>query len=185
MCATKVDVSCRSRRENVSESLLSCATARERVGGKRCVPHLYGSPRMPSYACVANSPSQPRVHRKATIFEYSSPTTTKLGLDYCMSTARHVAFLLLVPITAMPACHAMSQRNTNQQVQLAICVLGIYGCYLSLGMIQEGITTYRAEDGSRYSGAAQRQVMRARRFQPGSAPVSHRQYCGYVDRHCG
>eukprot|EP00903_Cladosiphon_okamuranus_P015393 g14217.t1 len=39
----------------------------------------------------------------------------------------------------------------SMEATLVICVLGIYSCYLSAGMLQEAISSYRSPDGGRFS----------------------------------
>eukprot|EP00752_Nemacystus_decipiens_P004865 g4428.t1 len=46
---------------------------------------------------------------------------------------------------------AASAGGLSMEVKLCICVVGIYACYLSSGMLQEAITSYRADDGARFS----------------------------------
>lgn len=41
--------------------------------------------------------------------------------------------------------------TAKKQATLVICVLGIYSCYLSAGMLQEAISSYRSPDGGRYT----------------------------------
>lgn len=48
-----------------------------------------------------------------------------------------------------------------KQATLVICVLGIYSCYLSAGMLQEAISSYRAPDGGRYGARGGGEVSEA------------------------
>eukprot|EP00903_Cladosiphon_okamuranus_P014432 g13392.t1 len=56
------------------------------------------------------------------------------------------------PVQEVEKCLATaSATSLSIEVQVGICILGIYGCYISAGMLQEAITTYQADDGARFS----------------------------------
>eukprot|EP00752_Nemacystus_decipiens_P008669 g7737.t1 len=53
--------------------------------------------------------------------------------------------------TGLAAAAGATVGYLSTEATLAICILGIYSCYLSAGMLQEAISSYRSPEGGRFS----------------------------------